>query len=117
MLLWVNSQPTSLSLNGGMIADNYAYYGGGVASINAFEEIDYESEDPIYSVKLTIKKTNLVDSSIATTATGSSVTYNNQFIRSNTAYSGGGVYSNATNINSGASDYISNSNLYQLILI
>ncbi len=111
VLLWVNSQPTSLSLNGGMIADNYAYYGGGVASINAFEEIDYESEDPIYSVKLTIKKTNLVDSSIATTATGSSVTYNNQFIRSNTAYSGGGVYSNATNINSGASDYISNSNL------
>lgn len=110
VLLWVNNIPTSLNLNGGLIANNYAYYGGGVASVNLIDEQDSESEDQDYSVKLTIKKTNSADAGISMVSTSSSVVYDNQFVRDNSAYSGGGVYSAVTTINDGASDYISSTN-------
>ena len=111
VLLWVNSIPTSLNLNGGLIANNYAYYGGGVASVNLIDEQDSESEDQDYSVKLTIKKTNSADAGISMVSTSSSVVYDNQFVRDNSAYSGGGVYASATSLNDGATDYLSATNI------
>ena len=100
LLLFVNSYPTTLTINGGNISNNYATYGGGVASLSKIANPD-ENLQADYLVKLNLVADNQeseqvqnMSSTIKSTATSMGSSY----IVNNSAQYGGGVYYGGTTL-------------------
>lgn len=105
---FIDHTPATLTINGGLISENSAEYGGGVASVSSMEYDDTAMPED-YDVKLNVINESTETATISAVSTGANARVANAFITQNLAtYDGGGIYSTNTTLGSSASTYSAN---------